>query len=768
LGLTLLQTCLLMMTICISIFFAVSYSYLKSIDMDAAASRALIAADNFEHAVITLRGQSTDQADFIERLKQFKPPPAIKAVRVFRQADGLQIFSLGEASSGQSLAPSAEDLKRSGHKVDFQLERVAKWVPIGTTPEAVSVEAATADFMASGRHNRHLSNEALIGLPVLLFLAIFFILWRLNVARLRELSEDPAAGFERDLPWWASTELILAQRASRHLVAIARDRLAQKKRLITVMQGVLDAAAEAVVACDMEGGVLVSNRRANQLWAPAGQSLVGEPLPQPLMELVAPDLAAGQRSGDASAAIRKQHISRVIHAEVDSLHEARIPMRLSCHTAVVGESHWLVVQGLDLSAELAAQKTVADSMGKVEQANRAKSRFLATVSHEIRTPLNGLFGMLDLLSRSELDDEQHELLETARLSGRQLRALLDDVLDLSKIEAGKLQFERVPFDVREQLGRAVSVFVAAAQVSGVTLNVQWDTPQRMLLGDVFRISQVLNNLINNALKFTEEGFISVEIRTTQPDPDEDLCELWVTVEDSGKGVRPEHMTQIFEPFAQADESTSRNFGGSGLGLSLCRELCQGMGGHIHAAARPGGGTIFTFMVACEVAYGMSPFVDTQPSEHAQLAMLQGVRVLCVDDNRVNQTLLQGWLKSVGAVVTQAFDGEAAVTAVIAQSFDIILMDISMPVMNGLDATRAIRSLAASKGPDSRRFVTVPVLGVSAHAMSGDREACIAAGMSGYVTKPIKRDVLFERMVRAMTDLPPAPTPRNTDSLTPHE
>lgn len=757
-GLTLLQTCLLMMAICISIFFAVSYSYLKSIDMDAAASRALIAADDCQDAVVALRGESTDQADFIERLKHFKPPPAIQSVRVFRQADGVQIFSLGEASSAQSLAPSAEDLKRSGHKVDLQSHRVAKWVPIGTTPEAVSVEAGIADFMASGRHNRHLSSEALIGLPVVLFLAMFCVLWRLNVARLRELSEDPAAGFERDLPWWASTELILAQRASRHLVAIAQDRLAQKRRLIAVMQGVLDEASEAVIACDMDGGVLVSNRRANQLWSPVGQSLVGEPLPQPLMELVEPDLAAGQ--GAVSATIRQQLSSRVIHAEVDSLQATRTPMRLSCHMAVVGEAHWLVIQGLDLSAELAAQKAVTDSIGKVEQANRAKSRFLATVSHEIRTPLNGLFGMLDLLSRSELDDEQHELLETARTSGRQLRGLLDDVLDLSKIEAGKLQFERVPFDVHEQLGRAVSVFLATAQVRGLTLNVQWDTAQRMLMGDVFRISQVLNNLINNALKFTEEGFISVEIRTVHPDPDQDLCELWITVEDSGKGIPPDRMAHIFEPFAQADESTSRNFGGSGLGLSLCLELCHGMGGHIHAAARPGGGTIFTFMVACEVAHGMSPFVDTQPSEDAQLAMLQGARVLCVDDNRINQTLLQGWLKSVGASVTQAFDGESALAAVTAQPFDIILMDISMPVMNGLDATRAIRLLAASRGPDSRRFATVPVLGVSAHAMSGDREACIAAGMSGYVTKPIKRDVLFERMAKAMADLPPAP-PRAT-------
>ena len=747
LGLTLLQACLLMMTICICIFFAVSYSYLRSIDMDAAASRALIAADDCQDAVVALRSESTDQADFIERLKQFKLPPAIKAVRVFRKADGVQIFSLGEVSPGASLAPSAQELRSSGHKVDLQLQQVVHWMPMGATLEAVSVEAAAADFMASGRHNRHLSDEALIGLPVLLSLAMFFALWRANVARLRDLSEDPAAGLARELPWWACTELILAHRTSRHLVAMAQDRSAQRMRLLGVMQVVLDEAAEAVIACDMEGVVLVSNRRANQLWSPAGKSLVGEMLPQALMELVEPGLAAGK--GAVSTAIAQQPSRRVIHAEVNSLQSARIPMRLNCHMAVVGDAQWLVIQGLDLSAEQAAQKTVADSISKVEHANRAKSRFLATVSHEIRTPLNGLFGMLDLLSRSELDDDQHELLETARLSGRQLRSLLDDVLDLSKIEAGKLQFERAPFDVREQLGRAVSVFLATAQASGLTLNVQWDTPQRMLLGDVFRISQVLNNLINNALKFTEEGFISVEIRTVHPDPDQDLCELWVTVEDSGRGIPPDRMTQIFEPFAQADESTSRNFGGSGLGLSLCRELCHGMGGRIHAAARPGGGTIFTFMVRCEVAHGMSPLFDTQPSEHSQLAMLQDARVLTVDDNRVNQALLQGWLKSVGASVTQAFDGQAAVAAVIAQPFDIILMDISMPVMNGLDATRAIRSLAAAKGPGSLRFAKVPVLGVSAHAMSGDREACIAAGMSGYVSKPIKRDVLFERMVRAM-------------------
>jgi signal transduction histidine kinase/ActR/RegA family two-component response regulator len=753
-GLTLLQGCLSLMTISILIFYGVSYSYLKSLVKEVATSMALVKAEDVQDTLAALRGDSANVAQFIERLKQFNPPPSITAIRVWHKADGAELFSSSGVPSDPRLAPSVEDLQRSGHRVDGSSGRVVQWVPVGQAAEAISVEGDTAAFLVSERRDLVPSNEALIGLPVLVFLALFFIVWRLNVVRLRELSEDLRLGLRRPLPWWASSELILAQRASRHLMAVAKERLDSKRHMIVAMQGVLDEAAEAVIACDVEGCVRVSNRIANQLWSRGGASLVGEPIPQALMDFVTPDLVAGQRSGWAD----QQHPleRRVVDAEVGSLQATRIPMRLSSHVVFFEGTPWLVIQCLNRSAEISAERAAQKSMGKAKDANQAKSRFLATVSHEIRTPLNGLFGMLDLLSRTELVEEQRDLVDTARLSGRQLRSLLDDVLDLSKIEAGKLEFESVPFDVREQLGRAVAVFTSAAQLKGVTLNTHWHTPVRMLMADVFRISQVLNNLIDNALKFTDQGLITVDIRTEQANPDDALCNLWVTVEDSGLGIPPDRMPQIFEPFAQANESVSRTFGGSGLGLSLCRELCHGMGGHIAAAARPGGGTIFTFLVRCDVAYGMSPFVETQPSEDVQLQVLQGARVLAVDDNRVNQTLLQGWLKSVGASVTQAGDGEAAVAAVIAEPFDIILMDISMPVMNGLDATRAIRALATSKGLDAPRFASVPILGVSAHAMSGDREACIAAGMNGYVTKPIKRDVLFERMVRAMSDVPPPP------------
>ena len=758
-GMTLLQGCLSLSTLCILIFFWVSLSHLRALDRDAEASRALVEAGDWLKNIQAIREGSIDEAGFIAALDKLDASPKIVSIQVWRDADGALIYRRGELPHGNVLAMPRGDAPRVGSHTDLEQRRAIQWGPLGSKPGVAAVEVDTSAFSTSGRESQWLKDEALIGVPPLLFLALFFVIWRLNVRELHRLTEHPeacrtdqGACCSRQLPWWASTELILARHATRQMVAMTQARSSGKKRMIALMQGVLDEAAEAVIACDANGRILVSNSAANQLWSPGGDTLVGEPVPATLMAFVGSDLATGKSSGWLAGLHPLSR--RVLDAEVSSVHGGHIPMRLSSHVVFVEDAPWLVIQGLDRTTEISAQSAVQESMGKVKHANEAKSRFLATVSHEIRTPLNGLFGMLDLLSRSPLDHEQNELLETARTAGRQLRTLLDDVLDLSKIEAGKLEFESVAFDVREQLGRTVQVFISAAQLKGVTLSVHWHTPQRMLMGDAFRISQVLNNLLDNALKFTEAGFISVDIRTEQANADEALCNLWVTVEDSGQGIPPERMPYIFDPFAQAHESVSRTFGGSGLGLSLCRELCHGLGGHIAAAARPGGGTIFTFLVRCEVAYGMSPFVETQPPEDVQLTRLQGARVLAVDDNRVNQKLLLGWLKSVGASVTQAFDGEAAVTAVTAEPFDIILMDISMPVMNGLDATRAIRALAASKGLDSPRFASVPILGVSAHAMSGDREACLAAGMNGYVTKPIKRDVLFERMVRALSDTPP--------------
>ena len=285
------------MTISILIFFGVSYSYLRSLDKEVATSMALVEAEDVQDTVVALRGDSANAAQFIERLKQFNPPPSIKAIRVWRKADGVELFSSSGLPADPRLSPSVQELQRSGHKVDSPSGQVVQWVPVGSAAEAVSVEGDTAGFLVSGRRDRRLADEAMIGLPVLAFLAFFFIVWRLNVAKLRELSEDPRSSLCRKLPWWASSELILAQRASRHLMAVAKARLDSKRHMIAAMQGVLDEAAEAVIACDVEGCVLVSNRVANQLWSRGGASLVGAPIPEALMDFVTPDLVAGQCSG---------------------------------------------------------------------------------------------------------------------------------------------------------------------------------------------------------------------------------------------------------------------------------------------------------------------------------------------------------------------------------------------------------------------------------------------------------------------------------------
>lgn len=399
--------------------------------------------------------------------------------------------------------------------------------------------------------------------------------------------------------------------------------------------------------------------------------------------------------------------------------------------------------GQDGTGQLQAELDQARASG------RARNRLLAAVSHEIRTPLNGVNGMLDLLERTALDAEQRELLGSARSSGKLLRVLLNDLLDLSKIEAGKLELEQIPFDVQEQLGAALRPFAARSSAQGLAFSVQWETPQRMLLGDPYRICQVLNNLVDNALKFTSQGQIRVAVRTVETHDTADDCELWLTVEDSGIGIAPERAQAVFDAFTQADVSTTRQYGGTGLGLYLCRQICERMGGQISVSPRAGGGSVFTCLLRCKVAHGMSPFVETQPLDQDLTRPLVGARVLVVDDNRVNQKLLELWLTKEQMQVCCAADGEAALRAVSERVFDVVLMDVSMPVMNGIDATSAIRALARSGGAGSQHFASLPIIGVSAYAMSGDRETCVAAGMDDYITKPIQRDALLTKIIAAL-------------------
>ena len=681
----------------------------------------------------------------LERVRELTVDPRRLLVRVFG-ADGNLLFR-----SGQAFELKLPDIdvvaSKGGRRMDLDRGQLTKWAPLGALGNVVMVDMDLAPVQAEARL-RTLRDLAITGSTGLVGM---FVLWFLLTIQLRELTamvDQARGGPSKEPGWWASREVVEVHDAMQLLRQSKLDLWQLHEQMMTTLLAVSNAAPDAMLGCDERDRVVICNRAAEKLWADASGVLVG----QSLRSFLSPD---GRAAFKAEMRVMRKagapaDQNRTCETVLLSKDGRRVPMRVTLSMTELDGRPMLVLHCVDRSSEIDATRQLGAALAQARGANEAKSRFLATVSHEIRTPLNGLSGMLDLLSRSPLDADQRDLVATARGSGKQLRKLLNDVLDLSKIEAGKLEFEKIPFDVKEQLGRAIHLYAAMAKERGLRLEVSWHTPQRVLLGDSFRITQVLTNLIDNALKFTEQGHVSVAVRTVLPDPDGDLCELWVTVEDTGQGISPDRMARVFDAFTQADESVTRKFGGTGLGLSLCWQLCHAMGGHIAVTARPGGGTVFTFLVHCALAHGMSPFLDTQPSDDSQAGVLSGRRVLVVDDNRVNQTLLSRWLRSAHMVVTQAFDGEAGVRAVTAESFDLVLMDISMPVMNGMDATRTLRSLALTHAPDRQRFADVPIIGVSARAMAGDREACFAAGMNGYVTKPIQRNVLLDCMARVLT------------------
>jgi PAS domain S-box-containing protein len=428
---------------------------------------------------------------------------------------------------------------------------------------------------------------------------------------------------------------------------------------------------------------------------------------------------------------------------------ASFPTRVHVATVEMSGQSYQCLYLVDMRPEQERTEVLAAALAQSRASGEAKTRFLATMSHEIRTPLNGLSGMLDLLGKSPLSGDQRTLLGTATRSARHLRTMLNDLLDMSKIEAGRLELENIDFDVHAQLEHVLGNFGAVARARGLSLAVSWLTPQTLLSGDPHRIVQVLSNLLDNAVKFTDHGGVTVEVSTRLLDDEAGSCELRISVFDTGIGVPAERAEAIFEPFTQADVATSRLRGGSGLGLSLCRQLCRRMGGDVTLVQRSGGGAAFIATAMCGMAYKVTQFEDTQPVMDEDASSLQGLQVLIVDDNNINQALLKRWLRAEGMNTLSAGDGAAALKAVCSQPFDVVLMDISMPVMNGIDATRAIRALALPQLAESARYAQLPIIGISAHAMGGDRERCLEAGMNDYVTKPIERMTLLSRMSQAI-------------------
>ncbi|MEZ5399692.1 MAG: response regulator [Bryobacteraceae bacterium] len=382
-------------------------------------------------------------------------------------------------------------------------------------------------------------------------------------------------------------------------------------------------------------------------------------------------------------------------------------------------------------------EALEEATGRALAASKAKSEFLANISHELRTPMNGVLGMLDIVLDADLAPAQREQVETAKNCAHTLLALLNDLLDLSKIEAGRMALESIPFSIQEVVKGCVLAVSPKAAEKGLEIRttVEGDVPAT-LLGDPLRVRQILMNLVSNAVKFTEEG--SVEVRVSRGKQTANQIVLQVAVADTGPGIPADKLTTIFDEFTQADGTVSRRFGGTGLGLAITRRLVELHEGSIRAESEMSKGS--TFLVDLVLGY-VAPPAAPEPADAPALLdepkreTPLGEKILVVEDNAVNLKVVNAVLVKFGFQVTNAHNGVEAIAALEKQDFALILMDIQMPVMDGLATARRIRT--------EERWRVIPIVAMTAHAMRGDRERCLEAGMDDYLAKPVSPARLIE-------------------------
>ncbi|AQR62538.1 hypothetical protein BZG35_13455 [Brevundimonas sp. LM2] len=492
------------------------------------------------------------------------------------------------------------------------------------------------------------------------------------------------------------------------------------RRMELMSAGILAATGDAIVSLDSDQRIIFWNPAAEALFGYAAVEAVGRAVDF----IDASTLAAltDQRTCETTA----------VHKDGRSL-----MLEITAADWLDGNAIGLSLMIRDASDRHRAAEALQVALERAEAANTAKSEFLAVMSHEIRTPLNGVLGMAQAMEAGDLSQAQSERLKVLKDSGKILLGLLNNLLDLSRIEAGRVELELGDLDIRRLAGEVIAGLEGAALAKGIRLDlaVQADT-DGALRGDALRLRQILGNLVSNAIKFTERGHVRIDIAHGDD-------QLSFRVADTGVGIAQDRIGDVFGRFVQADASTTRRFGGSGLGLSICKELVELMGGSISVQSAPANGAVFTVILPMAAVPVRQPQI-AEAGSSVEALVEDTIRVLAAEDNAVNQLVLKALLEQTGVELTIVENGALAVQFWDEQSWDLILMDIQMPEMDGVAATRAIRS-----GERATLRDRTPILAVTANAMEHQQAEYRSAGMDGIVTKPIDAHQLFEAMSRVL-------------------
>ena len=498
----------------------------------------------------------------------------------------------------------------------------------------------------------------------------------------------------------------------------------------------LEAVPVPVVIVDRYGKFYLANGAATQLFSNIKEFDSYEEMMKSVMYYRFPD-------GEPYP-IEQRPTYRALQGEASKVDDIEIRMngktiQLLCSSSPVynadGDLEYVVTSSIDISDRVQSQQRLQEAKEIAEKAVKLKENFLANMSHEIRTPLNAMLGFSELLGTTVLDNEQKEFIGLIRTAGKNLLTIINDILDISKIEAGMIRLESIPFSIQLLTGSIKTMFQATSDDKDLHLTVETDPDlPPVFLGDPTRLTQILLNLLSNAIKFTKKG--GVTLRVEKGESTTESVRVRIIVQDTGIGIEPEALPYIFERFQQANDFTTRYYGGTGLGLNIVKSLTELQGGSIIVDSTVGEGSRFTIEIPYLIAKEQINLNHTQPSTGKD-ANEREVRVLVVEDNLMNQKLVLQVLKRLGYQAKVADDGQKALDILQETTFDVILMDIQMPVIDGYETTRQIRS---------KFNKTVPIIAMTAHALASEQEECLKAGMNDFLSKPFKMEEL-QQLIR---------------------